>query len=231
MPGLRLTAAISSALGNLDEKACDPLLRALVDAKSLFATRGGACARSATPIKLHCHDGLRCLNAGVSVPTATAGRHHEPKAARDSSGTACESATDRADWPSSQPDETGATSRRTRLKATHYAAATGLPTVAEDSGLEIDALGGAPGVESARFGGGRPPIPKNSTDLRASGRRTGRTRRRGLSALALAERGRIVLRSLRHSRGRLPWRHAAASIRPDLYPPFGARCRGGGSEG
>jgi len=38
-------------------------------------------------------------------------------------------------------------------KAEAYAAATGLATVADDSGLEVDALGGAPGVRSARWSG------------------------------------------------------------------------------
>jgi XTP/dITP diphosphohydrolase len=52
------------------------------------------------------------------------------------------------------PDETGATfAENARLKALHYAAATGLPAIADDSGLEIDAMNGAPGIESARFGG------------------------------------------------------------------------------
>jgi XTP/dITP diphosphohydrolase len=40
-----------------------------------------------------------------------------------------------------------------RRKALHYAAATGLPTLADDSGLEVDCLGGAPGVASARYAG------------------------------------------------------------------------------
>jgi XTP/dITP diphosphohydrolase len=40
-----------------------------------------------------------------------------------------------------------------RLKAVAYAAAAGLPCLAEDSGLEVDALGGAPGVHSARYAG------------------------------------------------------------------------------
>jgi XTP/dITP diphosphohydrolase len=39
------------------------------------------------------------------------------------------------------------------LKATTYAAATNLLTLADDSGLEVDALGGEPGVYTARFGG------------------------------------------------------------------------------
>lgn len=53
-----------------------------------------------------------------------------------------------------EPEETGRTfAENARLKARHYADASGLPTVAEDSGLAIDALGGRPGVESARYPG------------------------------------------------------------------------------
>ena len=39
------------------------------------------------------------------------------------------------------------------IKARHAAAITGLPALADDSGIEVDALGGAPGVYSARFSG------------------------------------------------------------------------------
>ena len=39
------------------------------------------------------------------------------------------------------------------IKARHAAAATGLPAIADDSGLSVDALGGAPGVYSARYAG------------------------------------------------------------------------------
>jgi len=54
--------------------------------------------------------------------------------------------------PIAEPEETGATfADNARLKAHHYAAASGLMTVAEDSGLVIDALDGDPGVRSARF--------------------------------------------------------------------------------
>ena len=58
-------------------------------------------------------------------------------------------------WPDLEaPEETGQTfEANARAKALYYAASTGELTVAEDSGLEIDALGGAPGVESARYGG------------------------------------------------------------------------------
>jgi XTP/dITP diphosphohydrolase len=39
------------------------------------------------------------------------------------------------------------------LKARHAAQASGLPALADDSGIEVDALGGAPGVHSARYAG------------------------------------------------------------------------------
>jgi XTP/dITP diphosphohydrolase len=56
--------------------------------------------------------------------------------------------------PVREPDETGATFwENAREKALAYSAATGLVTVAEDSGLVIDALDGEPGVRSARFVG------------------------------------------------------------------------------
>lgn len=53
-----------------------------------------------------------------------------------------------------EPEEDGATfADNARLKARAYAAATNLPCLAEDSGLEVDALSGAPGVHSARYSG------------------------------------------------------------------------------
>jgi XTP/dITP diphosphohydrolase len=39
------------------------------------------------------------------------------------------------------------------IKARHAAAAAGLPAIADDSGLEVDALGGRPGIHSARYAG------------------------------------------------------------------------------
>ena len=52
------------------------------------------------------------------------------------------------------PEETGLTfADNALLKARYYGSATGLRTVAEDSGLAIDALGGRPGVASARYPG------------------------------------------------------------------------------
>jgi XTP/dITP diphosphohydrolase len=56
------------------------------------------------------------------------------------------------------PEETGTTfDANAALKARFYAENTGLATVAEDSGLSIDAIGGRPGVESARYPGATYP--------------------------------------------------------------------------
>ena len=53
-----------------------------------------------------------------------------------------------------EPAETEATLEgNARLKATTYARALGRACLADDSGLEVDALGGAPGVHSARYAG------------------------------------------------------------------------------
>ena len=58
-----------------------------------------------------------------------------------------------ADFPNViVPEETGATfAENARQKALHYASATGMVTMAEDSGFEIDALNGEPGIYSARY--------------------------------------------------------------------------------
>lgn len=55
-----------------------------------------------------------------------------------------------------EPEETGATFRaNAEIKARAVAAATGLPALADDSGLAVHALGGEPGIHSARWAGPR----------------------------------------------------------------------------
>ncbi len=57
-----------------------------------------------------------------------------------------------SDFGIEPPPETGATFLENALiKARHAARITQLPAIADDSGLEVDALGGAPGVHSARY--------------------------------------------------------------------------------
>jgi XTP/dITP diphosphohydrolase len=101
-----------------------------------------------------------------------------------------------AAWPDARPpDETGATfAENARAKALYYAAITGELTVAEDSGLEIDALGGAPGVESARYGGPDASYPQKfaliARALAAKG--SPESAARFVCALALARGTRIL---------------------------------------
>ena len=91
------------------------------------------------------------------------------------------------------PEETGATfAANARLKAVAYSRQTGLAAAADDSGLEIDALDGAPGVRSARFNGDSyaEKFAAIYRQLRARGAQTSNAR--FVCAVAVAERGRIV---------------------------------------
>lgn len=95
-------------------------------------------------------------------------------------------------------EETGATfAENARLKALHYAAYTQLDTLADDSGLEVDALGGAPGVNSARYAGEPRSDDANNRKLIAAladvpaAQRTARFR----CAMALVRDGAVVAES------------------------------------
>lgn len=72
--------------------------------------------------------------------------------------------------PIAEPVEDGATfAANARAKALYYAKATGLWCLADDSGLMVDALGGAPGVHSARFAADQcPPGADRQTIDRAN---------------------------------------------------------------
>jgi len=66
-------------------------------------------------------------------------------------------------------DETGTTFQENSLiKAQHACEITGLPAVADDSGLSVDALGGAPGVYSARYSGENADDASNNAKLLAA---------------------------------------------------------------
>jgi XTP/dITP diphosphohydrolase len=70
-----------------------------------------------------------------------------------------------------------------RSKALHYVRATGCPALADDSGLCVDALGGAPGIYSARYAGADANDAQNRRRLLAE--LAGRTDRRASFACAL----------------------------------------------
>ena len=97
-----------------------------------------------------------------------------------------------------EPEETGeGFLANAGIKALHYQAATGLPALAEDSGLEVDALAGGPGVRSSRWLGRETPYrEKNRHLLELLARDPGGGRgARYRSAVAIAVAGRIVFRS------------------------------------
>ena len=134
-----------------------------------------------------------------------------------------------AQWPDvDAPEETGSTfEENARAKARYYAAATGELTVAEDSGLEIDALGGRPGVESARFGGADTPYPeKFALIYRAlADRGAVDSAARFVCALVLADRDRILFETRATVEGRIaPAPKGTGGFGYDpifFYPPYG----------
>ena len=78
-----------------------------------------------------------------------------------------------------EADETGTTfAANAALKARFYARRSGLPTLADDSGLEVDALGGLPGVRTRRYAGEDATDQDNNAKLLAA-----------LAGLPPAERG------------------------------------------
>ena len=95
-----------------------------------------------------------------------------------------------------EPEETGTTfAENARLKALYYSRATGLPSVADDSGLEIEALDNAPGVHSARWYGSDYAV-KFRVIYRLLGERGLETSpARFVAAVAFAEDGRIAFES------------------------------------
>ena len=106
--------------------------------------------------------------------------------------------------PIAEPEETGATfEENARLKALYYARASGLPTVAEDSGIEIEALGGAPGVQSARFPGATYPEKWAEVYRQLDVRGSPESAARFVCALAFVELGVVAFEALGETLGRV----------------------------
>jgi len=91
------------------------------------------------------------------------------------------------------PEETGATfEENAELKAVYYSRFADGPLFADDSGLEVDALGGEPGVHSARYAGPEATDAQNNAllldRLKSAANRTGRF----VCVIALAEKGKLI---------------------------------------
>ena len=125
-----------------------------------------------------------------------------------------------------EPEETGETfAENARLKALYYHQATGLPSVADDSGLEIDALDGAPGVHSARWEGTDYTVKFRRIYELLDARDARDSAARFVCRLALADRGRIVFESEGVIEGRIadePRGDQGFGYDPIFfYPPLG----------
>ena len=123
--------------------------------------------------------------------------------------------------PIPEPEESGRTFwENARIKALTYGLASDLPTVAEDSGLEIDALDGVPGVHSARF------LRPDATYLerfaeiyrRLAPFREANRKARFVTALAMARGGQLLFETETSVEGRIA--SAPAGIHGFGYDPI-----------
>ena len=129
--------------------------------------------------------------------------------------------------PIAEPEETGTTfAANAALKARYYAAATGRRVVAEDSGLVIDAMNGAPGIYSARFVRPEAPYDERFAEIwrRLAGVPEASRTARFVCAVCVVEEGRVVF----EARGTVEGRIAAEAAGSDgfgydpifFYPPL-----------
>ncbi len=119
------------------------------------------------------------LPTRIVVATANPDKAREICGVLESEGLAIELVPRPAGVP--EVEETGVTLlENARLKARALAAAAGLPALADDTGLEVDSLGGSPGVHSARYAGADATYADNVAKLLAemtAVRRASRTAR------------------------------------------------------
>ena len=131
--------------------------------------------------------------------------------------------------PVAEPEETGATfGENARQKATYYSQTLGVRVVAEDSGLEIDGLGGEPGVQSARYGGPAADTYPRKFELVYAGLRARGalgSPARFVCALAVADGARILFEARGTVEGRVndaPRGRGGFGYDPIFfYPPLG----------
>lgn len=91
------------------------------------------------------------------------------------------------------PEESGATFEENAiLKARYYSTFCGEPVFADDSGLEVDALSGEPGVRSARYAGEHATALDNNRLLLERMRGVTERSARFVTVIALASRGQLI---------------------------------------
>ena len=135
-----------------------------------------------------------------------------------------------AEFPEVEPPEEPGLSfeANASTKALYYHRATGLAAVAEDAGLEVDALDGEPGVHSARWLGDETPYAVKNERLleRLRGLPEEKRTARYVSAIALAEGDEVVFTTRQTCEGRIALRASGEKgfgYDPVFFfPPLGA---------
>ena len=125
-----------------------------------------------------------------------------------------------------EPEETGATfADNARLKARYYAEHTAIPAVADDSGLEIDALDKAPGVHSARWHGDHYPTKFAVIYRELAARALTTSPARFVAHIAVADKDKILFEAAGVVEGTIaPEPRGTHGFGYDpifLYPPYG----------
>lgn len=127
-----------------------------------------------------------------------------------------------------EPEETGATfAENARAKAIYYSSRLGVVAVAEDSGFVVDALGGDPGIHSARYGGAAATYPEKFALLYARLREQQAldSPARFVCALAVARGERVLFEARGTIEGRVAdtprGEHGFGYDPMFLYPPLG----------
>jgi XTP/dITP diphosphohydrolase len=126
------------------------------------------------------------------------------------------------------PEETGRTFlENAELKARHYSTLSGRLAVADDSGLAVDALDGAPGLYSSRFGGeGATDADRNRLLLaKLAGVPADRRGARFTSSVAVARGAEVIFHVVESVEGRIADEprgpHGFGYDPVFFYPPFG----------
>lgn len=134
----------------------------------------------------------------------------------------------------SAPAENGATfEENAGAKALYYSAFTEVAVVADDSGLEVDALAGAPGVHSARYSGPMASDCDNNALLLSKLENVSRRKARFVCVLAVARRGELLALErgivsgsiLREPRGEGGFGYDPLFLYPPLDRSFGEMTR------